>query len=105
MRPDPRQAPLRELVDLTTRQLDAARRMDAAAMQSLNDARSDALFALQVAGGDAPSPSPEQAAELVDLVRELGRLELRLRSVVGTVLTALGNAPETTYRPTGQLVG
>ena len=95
---------LRQVRELTEQQLDAAKRIDGAALQRLNEARSDALFDLRVALDDHDLAQADDRAQLAHEARLIALLEVRLARVAGLVLDTLSPSRGTqTYGRSGRV--
>lgn len=109
MHEDARLALVGRLVELTEAQLDAARRLDGAALFSLNEARTDTLFQLRVALQEPLPDDPPTRDVLAVQAARLRNLERRLAHVAGLVLSTLErisptpHRPPSTYRASGRL--
>ena len=87
---DSRMDLLKKLIVLTTKQIEAAKRLDGPTLAELGLERADLSFELRCAM-DEPA-SPEVRARLVADARKLKRLEARLSTIAQTVTSALDRA-------------
>ena len=103
---DPTLELVRASVEAAGQQLDAARRLDAAALQAATRRRQDLLFQLGLVD---PSRVDPDDAELLAALDELRRLDARLRTVLDAGLavleTVVPQGPPVVYAWDGRLRG
>jgi len=90
---------VRRLIDVTERQLMAARTLDGEELAKRNQERTDVLFELQIRLESARPLDEETQAHLAAEVDRLTVLESRLVRVAGIVATALAPADIRRQRP------
>jgi hypothetical protein len=100
---------LEESIELAELQLEAARTLDRAGLQSATDMRQDLLFEMEMFGDEALSASLDDEAR--SLAVELGDLDHRLGCILGAALDAFDQvAPRNggsagTYAADGRIRG
>ena len=97
---DSRLSLLGQLIDVTERQIQAARTLQHGDLDELNSHHSDLLFQLTVAMQEPLPENPEALNAIRDKANELGRSQERLATLAGSVVSILERANPSAAGPT-----
>ena len=97
---DPRLALLNKIIEVTTSQIQAARKLQHAKLDELNGVHSDLLFQMTVAMQEPLPKDPELITALKEKAVELGSAQDRLATLAGSVSAILEKAMPANTAPT-----
>ena len=97
---DSRLTLLGQLIEVTERQIEAARTLRHGDLDELNSTHSDLLFQLTVAMQEPLPEDPEALSAIREKANELGRSQERLATLAGSVVSILERANPSTVSPT-----